>query len=163
MQVFATSKLLRSLLAPILAHLRPIWSQKGSPQLVQKCSKKCPKTGPNHDPRNNKKIDQFWAPNWPPKSLKSARAGYGDFRTGCSGNLLVPRSPQDGSRWPRRAQDSPNLAPKSSQNSPKMGQIGLRCGKIVPRCFQKRSNKAFPLPFLSFPLPFLSYRVGGLL
>ena len=108
-------------------------------------------------------MDQFWAPNWHPKSLKSAKAGYGDFRTGCSKKLLVPRRPQDGSRWPRGAQDSPKLAPKSSQNSPKMGQIGLRCGKIVPRCFQKRPNKAFPLPFLSFPLPLLSYRVGGFL
>ena len=96
-------------------------------------------------------MDQFWAPNWPPKSLKSASRGYCIFRTGCSKKLLVPRRPQDGSRGPRGAQDSPKMAPKSSQNSPKMGQIGLRCGKIVPRCFQKRSNKAFPLPFLSFP------------
>ena len=100
-------------------------------------------------------MDQFWAPNWPPKSLKSARAGYSDFRTGCSKKLLVPRRPQHGSRGPRGAQASPKMAPKSSQNSPKMGQIGLRCGKIVPRCFQKRPNKAFPLPFLSFAFAFL--------
>ena len=98
-------------------------------------------------------MDQFWAPNLPPKSLKSAGRGYGKFWTGCSGNLLVPRRPQDGSRWPRGAQDSPKLAPKSSQDSPKMGQSGLRWGKFLPRCFQKRPNKAFPLPFLSFAFP----------
>ena len=40
MQVFATLKLLMCLLEPILAPLRPIWSQKGTPKLVQKCSKK---------------------------------------------------------------------------------------------------------------------------
>ena len=100
-------------------------------------------------------MDQFWAPNWPPKSLKSASQVHSDFRTRCSKNLLVPRRPQDGSRWPRGAQDSPKLAPKSSQDSPKMGQIGLRWGKIAQRFFQKLPNKAFPLPFLSFPLPFL--------
>ena len=59
MQVFATLKLLRGLLEPILAPLRPIWSQKGTPKLVQKCSKKCPKTDLKHDPKNNKKLTSF--------------------------------------------------------------------------------------------------------
>ena len=36
MQVFATLKLLMGLLEPILAALRPIWSQKVAPKLAQK-------------------------------------------------------------------------------------------------------------------------------
>ena len=34
MHVFATLKLLMGLLEPILAHHRPIWSQKVSPKLI---------------------------------------------------------------------------------------------------------------------------------
>ena len=137
MQVFATLKRLMGLLEPILAHPRPICPQKGTPNLIQKCSKKCPKTRPKQDPKNNKKMDQFCAPNWPPKSLKTAKPGYREFRTGGSKKLLVPRGPQGGSRWPRGAQDSPKLAPKSSQDSPKMAQDGPEEPKTAPSSPQK--------------------------
>ena len=59
MQVFATLKLLMGLLEPILALLRPIWSQKESPKFVQKCFKKCLKTGPKHDPKINQQVANF--------------------------------------------------------------------------------------------------------
>ena len=68
MQVFATLKLLMVLLEPILAHLRPIWSQKWSPKLVKKCSKKCPKLVQNITPKITKNglvLDPKLAPKIP--------------------------------------------------------------------------------------------------
>ena len=121
MQVFATLKPLMGLLEPILAHLRPICSQKGSPNLIQKCSKKRPKTCPKQDPRNNKKMDQFCAPNWPPKSLKTAKPGCREFRTGGSKKLLVPRRSQDGSRWPREGPKMTQEGPKTARKDGPMG------------------------------------------
>ncbi len=113
-------------------------------------------------------MDQFWAPNWPQKSLKSAGPAYGDFRTRFSKRHLVPRSRQNGSRWPRRAQNSPQLAQKGSQNSPKMGQVGPRWPKIAakllqesPKIGQDGQSCCFCFAF-AFPLLFLCSRVGGL-
>ena len=70
MQVFATLKLLRGLWEPILVPLRPIWSQKGTPKLDQKCSKKGPKTGSEHDPKNNQKVTNFRPQNGPQNGPK---------------------------------------------------------------------------------------------
>ena len=52
MQFFVTWKLLRGLLELLLAHLRPICSQKGSPKWSQKLSKKCSKIGSKNDFKN---------------------------------------------------------------------------------------------------------------
>ena len=82
-------------------------------------------------------MDQFWAPEWAPKSVQAAVATHCDFLPEVSRRLLVPRSPQNASRWPRGGQDSPQLAQNGSQNSPKMGQVGPNLPKIAAKLLQE--------------------------
>ena len=72
-----------------------------------------------------------------PKKTKTAKPGHRHIRTEVAKKLLVPRCLQDGSRWPRVAQDSLKLAQKGSQDSPKMGQVGPRWTKIAPKLLQQ--------------------------
>ena len=137
-----TLKLLVGLLEPILAPLKPIWSQKGYPKLAQKCSKKCPKTGPKHDPKNNQKVANFGLQNRVQNGPRWRCRGTGTAIREVSWKLLVPRCAQDGPRWPQVAQDSPKLAQKGSQDRPKMGQMGQDGSKIGPT----RLQNCFPIP-----------------
>ena len=41
-----------------------------------------------------------------PQKILKKKAGYRQIRTEASKKLVFPRWPQDGSRWPRVAQDS---------------------------------------------------------
>ena len=184
MHVFATLRLLRGLLESILAPLRPIWSQKGTPKLVQKCSKKCPKTGPKNDPKNNQQIANFGPQHWIKNKPKNLGRAMGKFIRKLSWKLLVPRCPkmaqdtpkiaqegpkmlQDGPktapRWPKMASSCPRwpqTGPKGFHNRPKMGDMGQDGSKMGPT----RLQNCFPLLFLflslSFPFlcfPFLSF------
>ena len=115
MQVFATLKPLMGLLEPILAHLRPIYSQKGSPKLIKKCSKKCPKTRPKQCPKNNKKWTSFGPQNdlQNPSKLRSQatrNSGPGVLKSFWSQES--PKMAQDGPEEPKIAPSSPQKAPK---------------------------------------------------
>ena len=123
MHVFATLRLLRGLLEPILAPLRPIWSQKGTPKLVQKCSKKFPKTDPKNDLENNKKIANFGPQNGVLNGPRWRSRGTGKFSQGLSWKLLDPRCP-------KMAQDTPEMA----QEGPKMLQDGPKRAPRWPTC-----------------------------
>ena len=149
MQVFATLKLLMGLLEPILAPLRPMWSQKAFQKVARKCSKKCPRTGQKHDPKNDQTSAKFGPRNGVQNGLRWRRRAIGTAIQEVSWKLLVPRCAQDGRRWPQVAQDSPKLAQKGSQDRPKMGQMGQDGSKIGPTKLQI----AFLLLILLFPFP----------
>ena len=51
-------------------------------------------------------MDQFRAPKWSPKWSQTASTVHRQIWTGVSKTLLFSRWLQDGSRWPREAQDS---------------------------------------------------------
>ena len=153
MHVFATLRLLRGLLEPILAPLRLIQSRKGTPKLVQKCSKKCPKTGPKNDPKNNQKIANFGPQNGPQNGPRWRGHSTGIFSR-CLLKITyfqdVPKMAQDGLKQPKIApsgsKKGPKMTPKwlktasnspgQPQNRPKIASNSLRqthfCSKIGP-------------------------------
>ena len=185
-QVFGTLKLLMGLLEPILAHLRPIWSQKGSPELDKKCSKKCPKTGPKHDRKNNQKVANFGPQNGVQNEPRWRRPATVPAIREVSWKLLVPRCPkvaqdtpkmaqegpkmpQDGlktaPRWPKMALRWPKMAtkwPKMASRRPQDGPRWLQVAQDGPKMAQDGFNFSFlpslPFPFLSVPFfPFISF------
>ena len=109
MQIFATLKLLMGLLEPILAPLGPIWSQKGFPELAQKCSTKCPKTITKHDPQNDQKVTNFGSQNWIQNGPRWRARGTGKFNRELSWKLLVPRCPKVAQDTPKMAQEGPKM------------------------------------------------------
>ena len=126
MHVFATLRLLRGLLEPILAPLRPIWSQKGTPKLVQKCSKKCPKTGPKNDPKNNQKVANFWPQNGVQNGPRWLSLSTGKFIRELSWKLLVPRSPKMAQDTPKMAQEGPKMLQDGPKTAPRWPKMVLR-------------------------------------
>ena len=112
MQLFGSLNLLMALLGSSWPLLGPIWPQNGP--------RNRRKSGPNSD---EKIVQQKWpnkwqnkwqlgAPKWTPKLSKTLRPGHGDFWTGVSKKLLVPRCFQDAPRWVQIAQDSPQDSPR---------------------------------------------------
>ena len=91
------------------------FSKIGSTFCLHLFLKMVPKKGPQSDQKNIQKLvqdktpkllkrDQFWAPKWNPKILKRKRFGYRQIWTELFKKLLIPKCPQDGSRWPQIAQ-----------------------------------------------------------
>ena len=119
MYVFATLRLLRSLLEPILAPRKPIWSQKGTPKFVQKCSKKCPKTGPKNDSKNNQKIANFGPQNGVQNGPRWRSSATGKFSRTLSWKLLDPGCPKMAHDTPKMAQEGPKML----QDGPKMAHL----------------------------------------
>ena len=90
------------ILAPSFADLVPKLTPKWPPKL----SKKCSKTNLKNDPQNYEKTTKIGGPKWCPKWSKMANHPHRQIWTGVYKTLLFSRWLQDGSRWPREAQDS---------------------------------------------------------
>ena len=137
MQVFATLKPLMGLLEPILAHLRPICSQKGALKLIKKCSKKCPKTRPKRCPKNNKKWTSFGPQNdlQNPSKLRSQatrNSGLGVLKSFWS---------QEGPKVAQDGPEEPRIAPSWPQKAPKIAPRWLKMAPRSPRQPQVRPKK----------------------
>ena len=133
MHVFATLRLLRGLLEPILAPLRPIWSQKGTPKLVQKYSKKCPKIGQKNDPKNNQKITNFRHQNEVQNGPRWRSPCTGKFIRKLSWKLLVPRSPKMAQDTPKMAQEGPKMLQDGPKTAPRWPKMVLRWSKMATK------------------------------
>ena len=64
---------------------------------------------------------------WEDEAFILASKRHSPRKPELSKKLLFPRWPQDGSRWPRRAQDGSKIGPR-------WPKIVLRWPKMVPRC-----------------------------
>ena len=104
-------------------------------------------------------MDQFWAPEWAPKSSKLAEAPNRDFRTRVSRRLLVPRSPQNASRWPQGAKIAPSWPKMGPKIASRWGKLGQDCPRLLQNCSKKAPKTvkvdkdvafALPLRFLCF-------------
>ena len=124
MQVFATLKLLMGLLEPILAPLRPIWSQKELQNSPKNNPKSIQKLVQNMTPKMSKKSTSF-GPQTGPENPSNRRgrapgiSGRGVLKS--SWSQEGPKMAQDGPEEPKIAPSWPQKAPKIAPRWDKLG------------------------------------------
>ena len=111
-------------------------------------------------------MDQFGAPNWPPKPLKSASRGAGKFWTRGSKKLLVPRRSKMGQDGPKEPKIAPSWPKKAPKIAPRWGKLGQDGSKLLQNWYNKAPKLLSYCYFCSFLFLFLffsfSFRMGGL-